>query len=312
MQPSVTVVIPTFNKKNLLKECLDSLKWQTMKEFDIVVVDNGSTDGTAELLEEASTRLKVIKNKKNLGFVAVNQGIKASKTKYIVLLNNDAIAEPNWLEELVKGMENDEKVYFGASKILKMEDKTKLDSAGDGFNLGLMSGYSIGHDQDQSKFMDEQYCFSASGGGAIYRKEIFEKIGLFDEKFFAYFEDIDLGFRAQFQGLRCKFFPKAILCHEGGSTAVHYSGFHLKQTDRNKMLVILKNMPVKFFWKYKKPTLKILLWPKQQIKEHQFKISDVILNRFIILVWLPIIFSQRYRIFKTKVIDDQALENLLV
>lgn len=308
----LTVIIPTVNKKELLAECLKSLKNQTYLDFDIIVIDNGSTDGTSKFVEENYPKIRIIKNQTNKGFVAVNQGIKSSSTEFVVLLNNDAIAKEDWLEELVAGLKRHPEAGFAASKMLKADQKT-IDSAGDGFNLNIMGGYAIGSGKlDSEKYNEEKFCFSASGGAAIYRKEVFEKVGKFDEKFFAYFEDIDFGFRANFAGFKCVYIPKAVVYHRGGETAVHNSLYHLRLTDRNKIITVLKNLPFRYFLKYKRATFDLLFWPLIELLKQGPRVLPFFWNRLIIFVWLPDIFSDRFRIRKTRVISDEELEKLLV
>lgn len=312
MDKLVTVVIPTWNKKKLLAECLESLQKQTLSAFQIIIVDNGSTDGTAEFVKTNYPQIKVIRNEKNFGFVAVNQGIRLSTTEFVVLLNNDAIAKEDWLEKLVQGLKRHTEAGFAASKMLKQDRKT-IDSAGDGFNLNIMGGYAVGSGElDSEKYAEERVCFSASGGAAIYRKKVFDKIGLFDEKFFAYFEDIDFGFRANFAGFKCIYIPKAVVYHRGGETAVHNSLYHLRLTDRNKIITVLKNLPFKYFFKYKRATFDLLFWPVIELFKQGPRVLPFFWNRLVICFWLLSIFSDRIKIRKTKVLSDDELEKLLV
>lgn len=311
-EKSVTVIIPTFNRKELLKECLDSLKSQTFKDFEVVVIDNGSTDGTEELIEKHGYSVRLIKNKINKGFVAVNQGIEHSSSEFVVLLNNDAVAKENWLEELVKGINKYPEAGFGSSKILKKDGKT-IDSAGDGFNLNIMGGYAVGNSElDSDEYNVEKVCFSASGGAAIYRKNLFERIGKFDEKFFAYFEDIDFGFRANLRNIKCVYLPKAVVFHRGGETARHNSLFHLRLTDRNKMLTVLKNLPFRYFFKYKRATFDLFCWPFIEFFKQGPRVLPFFWNRVLIIFWLPSILLERFKNHRERVISDKDLERILV
>lgn len=309
---NVAVIIPTFNKKDLLKECLDSLKKQTFSDFSITIIDNGSFDGTAEMLKKDFPESYVIRNSNNRGFVAVNQGIKISQGDFVVLLNNDAVADKNWLKELVEGLKRHPEAGFAASKILNYHKRNIIDSAGDGFSFAMMGGYSIGKgEKDGSKYAREKYCFSATGGGSIYRKSLFNKIGLFDEKFFAFFEDIDLGFRANWAGFKCIYLPKAILYHRGGETAIHNSNFHLLLTDRNKIITVMKNLPFKFFWHYKRSTYNMLMWPFIEFRMQRMKVWPFIKNRFLLILWLPQILFQRFVILTYRKITISQMENII-
>ncbi|HSX58183.1 MAG TPA: glycosyltransferase family 2 protein [Candidatus Saccharimonadales bacterium] len=313
MSSKVTVIIPTFNKKDLLEECLNSLQKQALSQFDTVVVDNGSSDGTSQLIEEKFPEVRIIRNEKNRGFVAVNQAIVEAKTEYIALLNNDAIAVENWLEELVRGMERFPEAGFAAAKILQFSNKKLIESAGDGFSQGLLAGYSIGNNQpDNEDFNYEKFVFSATGNGSIYRKELFDKVGLFDKRFFAYFEDIDLGFRANLAGFKCVFLPKAVIFHRGGQTAVHNSLFHLRLTDRNKIITVLKNMPLKYIFRNRKASFDLFFWPFEEIFKLRLRFFYFAYNRLQILFWLPFILSDRFKIAKSRKITDEQLEKILV
>lgn len=308
----VTVIIPTVNKKELLKSCLRSLKLQTFKDFEVIVIDNGSTDGTVSMLQQDFSEVKIIKNSSNRGFVAVNQGIKQANSEFVALLNNDAVAKEDWLEEFVKGLERNPKAGFAASKILKF-DKVTIDSVGDGFNLNIMGGYALGSgEQDKEEFNQERYCFSASGGAAIYRKETFKKVGLFDERFFAYFEDIDFGFRANYLGFKCIYLPKAIVYHLGGQTSVHNSLYHLRLTDRNKIITVIKNLPLKYFLEYRKSSFDLIFWPVIEFFKQGPRVLPFFWNRILILIWLPVIILQRRKIMRTKIISDAEVRRLLV
>lgn len=311
-QRLITVIIPTLDKKELLKECLESLQKQTLSDFSIVVIDNASSDGTSEMLEKDFPSVLTIRNPKNKGFVAVNQGIKMAKTKYIVLLNNDAVAKEDWLENLLMEMEGKPSVSFAASKILQFNDRTKIDSAGDGFNLNIMAGYSIGKGDEEKNHRQSKYCFSATGGAAIYRRELFDKIGFFDKKFFAYFEDIDFGFRANLAGFKCIFIPSAIVYHRGGETSVHNSRFHLSLTDRNKVATVLKNVPIHFLLKYRRATFNLFFWPFVEVLKLNFSVWPFILNRIVLVLWLPNLLWERIRIGRSRVLTDEELEQVLI
>lgn len=242
----VTIIIPNWNGKHFLKTSLNSLKGQTFKDFEIIVVDNGSTDGSIEFLQDNYPEVRIIRFSENRGFsAAVNAGIKEAKGEYIALLNNDAEVDPKWLEELVYALERYPEVGFCASKMVNYFNRSIIDTAGDGFSrYGIAFKRGSGK-PDGPEYNKEEYVFGACGGAAIYRREVFDKIGLFDEDFFAYLEDVDLSFRAQLRGFKCLYVPTAIVYHMMGGTSggKSYSVKRMAGKVANKLFVLIKDMP---------------------------------------------------------------------
>ena len=238
----VTVIIPNYNGIQYLRDCLDSLKEQTM-ETDIIVVDNASTDGSADIAG-GYDGVRLIKLAENFGFCrAVNEGIAATKTKYLILLNNDTKAAPTFVEELYKVIDAHEDTFSVASKMLQMNDPDRIDSAGDLY-CALGWAFSLGKDMKSTRYDRESVIFSACGGAAIYRKDLFEQIGYFDELHFSYLEDVDVGYRARIMGYVNRYAPKAVVYHAGsGTTGSRYNPFKVRLAARNSWYVIYKNMP---------------------------------------------------------------------
>ena len=238
----VTVIIPNYNGIQYIRDCLDSLKEQTM-EADIIVVDNASTDGSADIAG-GYDGVKLIKLADNFGFCrAVNEGIAATKTKYLILLNNDTKAAPNFVEELYKVIDAHDDTFSVASKMLQMNDPDRIDSAGDLY-CALGWAFSLGKDMKSTRYDRESVIFSACGGAAIYRKDLFEQIGYFDELHFSYLEDVDVGYRARIMGYVNRYAPKAVVYHAGsGTTGSRYNPFKVRLAARNSWYVIYKNMP---------------------------------------------------------------------
>ncbi len=238
----VTVIIPNYNGIDYIADCLDSIDRQSM-EADVIVVDNASTDGSLELLRERSG-IRLIELSQNFGFCrAVNEGIAATKTKYLILLNNDTKAEPTFVEELYKAIDKHEDTFSVASKMLQMSDPGLIDSAGDLY-CALGWAFSLGKDGKRSRYDKESVVFSACGGASIYRKDLFEQIGYFDELHFSYLEDVDVGYRARIMGYKNRYTPKAVVYHAGSaSTGSRYNPFKVRLAARNSWYVIYKNMP---------------------------------------------------------------------
>ncbi len=242
----VSVIIPNWNGIELIGPCLESLYRQSFGDFDVIVVDNGSSDGSVSLIEKKFPEVMIIRFDENRGFsAAVNAGIAASNSPYVCLLNNDTEVDARWLEELVAALDAHPQVGSAASKILFFSDRSSVNSAGDEFSLFGVPYQRRRMRGDHALFNEPQLVFSACGAAALYRKELFQSIGLFDESFFAYQEDVDWGFRAQLLGYRCLFVPGAIVYHKSRTTSSKVSGLRLYLNQRNKYFVLIKNLPAK-------------------------------------------------------------------
>ncbi|MCM3747648.1 glycosyltransferase family 2 protein [Paenibacillus pasadenensis] len=242
---SVTIVIPNFNGEQYIETCLDSLNQQIYKDFDVIFVDNGSSDCSLTLIRKKYSEVKIVELDKNLGFsAAVNLGIKLSRSKYVVLLNTDTKALDNWLEELVGEMERQPDAFSCSSKMLQYNHPDLIDDAGDEFTA-FGFAYQAGHGKSSNLYTECRKVFSACAGAAIYRREFFDEIGYFDERFFAYMEDVDLGFRARVLGYENIYCPTAIIYHIGSATSGGgINSFKLRLTGRNTIFLLKKNMPL--------------------------------------------------------------------
>lgn len=241
----ITVIIPNRNGKQFLKTCLRSLRKQTLRDYQIIIVDNASTDGSVSFLIRNYPEVKLIKFSKNKGFAAaVNEGIKESQGEFVVLLNNDVEADPSWLEELSRGLKKNPEVGFCASKMLDFTNRRIIMEAGDGYTR---SGYAfqIGNGRlDKGQYDSPKKVFGACAGAAIYRKSMFNEIGFFDEDFFAYLEDVDFSFRAQLMGYECLYIPSAAVYHMGSvSTGSRYNNITVYLIAQNTINTLIKNMP---------------------------------------------------------------------
>lgn len=241
---NVSIVIPNYNGIKYLAGCLDSLRNQTGYAFETIVVDNGSTDGSFELLE-AYPEIKVIRFKTNQGFcTAVNAGIKAADFDYVILLNNDTLVRDGFVNELVTAIEQNERIFSVSSKMLMLHEPEKIDDAGD---MYCAFGWAFARGKGRTAEDYETPCtiFAACGGAAIYRKCVFEEIGYFDEKHFAYLEDMDIGYRARIYGYINRYEPKAQVLHAGsGVSGSRYNEFKVNLSSANSVYIIGKNMPL--------------------------------------------------------------------
>ena len=244
-QPLVSVIVVNWNGLTYLPECLDSLSAQSYAALEVIVVENGSTDGSLEYLRgQGEGRLRLVESPSNLGFAGGNNlGIRTSKGAYLALLNNDAAADPRWVEALVTAAEADPGVGMCASRIYVWRRPGLLDGAG-----LLVSGDGIGRARGRLEPDGEQYdretdVLLPSACAALYRRSMLDEIGLFDEDFFAYCEDTDLGLRARIAGWRCRYVPGAVVRHHySGSTGPH-SSFKAFHVERNRIWVVVKCFP---------------------------------------------------------------------
>lgn len=248
----IFVVIPNWNGADFIAPCLESLQSQTQKHT-VVVVDNGSVDESVSIINAQFPSVHLIKLLKNTGFSGgVNTGIRFAleqKADYIALFNNDATADLEWLQNLVNILDNDESVGIATGKLLR-SDKKHLDSTGDFYSIVGMPFPRGRNQKDTEQYDMPEEVFSASGGASLYRVSMLEEIGLFDEKFFAYYEDVDISFRAQLAGWKVWYEPKAIAYHHIGATSSKLGGFTRYHATKNFYLLYAKNMPGWLYWKY--------------------------------------------------------------
>ena len=232
------MVVPTLAADETLGECLESLERQTFSDFEVIVVDN-----SGRRIVEPHERVRVIANDRNVGFgAAVNQAIRESNSQFVAVLNDDAVARPQWLEALLEAIEPRPDVGMCASQVLLAGDG-RLDSAG---MLLCLDGSSKqrGHLESPEKFSRRQEALLPSGSAALYRREMLEEIGLFDEKFFLYCEDTDLGLRARWAAWECLYVPEAIVEHRYSHSAGTASALKAYYVERNRLFLALKNLPM--------------------------------------------------------------------
>ena len=225
-----------------MDECIRSLNAQTYPNFRTLVVDNGSTDGSVEWLKEH--QIDTIFLPENTGFSgAVNVGIKAADTPYVLLLNNDVRVDEYFVAEMVRAIGQTERLFSVSSRMIQMYHPDRLDDAGDMYSL-LGWAYQRGVGRDLTHYRRSSRVFSACAGAAIYRREVFEEIGYFDEMHFAYLEDIDVGYRAKIAGYYNLYCPSAKVFHVGsGTSGSKYNSFKVKLAARNNVYLNYKNMP---------------------------------------------------------------------
>lgn len=259
----ISVIIPNYNGIKYLEDCFRALDAQVdAPEYGVIVVDNGSADGSVEYIREyqglstsgTEANQKPHANKptythielsENTGFChAVNVGIQASTAPYVVLLNNDTKVEPGFLRALYDAIEGKEKVFSVSAAMLLWDEPELLDGAGDNYCV-LGWAYARGKGRPWRDYSKPCRVFSACGGAAIYRRDLFEKIGFFDELHFAYLEDLDVGYRARIYGYENLYEPAAKVIHYGSaSTGSRYNEWKTDKASANSVYVVGKNMPL--------------------------------------------------------------------
>lgn len=247
--PLVSVVIPTWNGRHHLEACLPALFRQTYTPFEVIVVDNGSNDGTLAWLAREWPTVRVVALRRNYGVArAFNEGVRAARGAFIALLNNDTEPEPNWLAALVEALHRHPEAGMAASKIKLWDDRRRLHAAGDYYTRGGRPGNRGVWEEDDGRYDAEDEVFGPCGAAAMYRRELFDDVGLFDECFGSYLEDVDLAWRAQRAGWRCVYVPHAVVYHKisatgGGPLASFYTG-------RNWIYLLLKDYPAPLMRRY--------------------------------------------------------------
>ncbi len=308
----VFVVVLNWNGKELIEDCLDSLLMQTRKA-EVVVVDNGSKDGSQRLIREKYPEVHLIEEDKNHGFAGgVNIGINYSIEKgadAIALFNNDAVAEKDWLKNLVKYLEKDESLGAVTCKFLSRDGK-HIDSTGDLYSIwGLTIARQRNRPPSEAKSKPE-LVFGATAGASLYRAETAKDVGLFDEKFFAYYEDTDFSFRIQLAGWKVMYSPAAIAYHATGSTSSKIKGFTTYQTMKNLPMLFFKDVPLglmpkmlpRFFMAYYLILFNSIFskrsWPA--VKGHLLWISNI-----------PYVLMQRRKIQNNKKVSNDYIDSVL-
>jgi GT2 family glycosyltransferase len=244
-----SVIIPNWNGVKFLPACLNSLRAQTYRHVEVLVVDNASSDESVSLIQRDYPEVRLIALTENRGFTgAVNAGIAQAKGSLVALLNQDAEADPRWLEEMAYAADAHPEAGAIACKIMLFDQRDRFHSAGDNYRLdGIPINRGVWQ-KDEGQYDDKTEVFAACGGAAAYRRRVLDEVGWFDESFFMYCDDIDLAWRQQLAGWHTVFAPRAIVFHYlsasgGGVTASYYTG-------RNTIYVIVKNVPGPLLRKY--------------------------------------------------------------
>jgi len=310
--PCVSVIVPNWNGINFVGMCLDSLAQLHFENFEVIVVDNGSTDGSRELIEEKYPWVRLQKLPHNMGFaIACNEGIKTSNAKYVVLLNNDIEVTPNWLTELYDGMERHPECGMGTTKMMFLDNRDVFYNTGDLFHSWSSGGGRGQGEKDIGQYDLENYVFGACAGAGIYRKELFNQIGLFDEDFFIFAEDVDLNMRSQLQGFQAVYLPKSKVYHIGTATVGLYSDRYVYLCKRNDIWVFIKNYSLKMYFKYLRS-----IWKHQfaDIRYFTYRGQGHVLfkSKWDALKLLPKMLFRRFKIQRARTTSDFEIQKHII
>jgi hypothetical protein len=245
----ISIIIVNYNGRHFLDACLSSLISQTFQDFEIILVDNASIDGSFEYIQSRYPSVTVIENKENRGFAGgANDGIQVARGEYILTLNNDTIADPEFLEHLKDAMEIDDNVGMCAAKMLYPDGRINstaicISRSGAAWDRGRF-------EQDAGQYDIPEEVFGPCAGAALYRKKMLDEIGLFDEDFFLFMEDVDLACRARLAGWKCMYVPLARVVHIHGGTAGYNSNLSIYYGNRNNFWYVIKDFPVKTLFRF--------------------------------------------------------------
>jgi GT2 family glycosyltransferase len=242
--PSVSVIVLNWNGKHLLERCLPAVLDQNFPAYEVVLFDNGSTDGSAAWVAERFPAVRLQSSERNLGFAGGNnEAIRGTDAAYVVLLNNDAEPAPDWLGELMRAAVSSPEVGMCASKMVRASDPSIMDSCGIDVDRAGIGWNRYAGEVDRPEETAPYEVFGPCAGAALYRRAMLDQIGLFDEDYFIYYEDVDLAWRAQRAGWRCLYVPCARVTHRHSSTVKHGSPFKEFLLGRNKVWTLIKNYP---------------------------------------------------------------------
>lgn len=316
--PLVSIIIPHYNGVEMLRECLRSLSGTTYSNFETIIVDNASTDGSVKMVESEFSSAKLIKLNSNKGYAGgCNAGILASeKADYIVLFNNDVKVSPDWLSHLVKSMEEDKGVAACQPKILSIADESMFDYSGAAG--GLMDKYAYPFargriiatiERDEGQYDQPVELFWASGTACILRKSSLDEVGILDELFFAHMEEIDLNWRLHLKGYKIRFVPESVIYHQSGATlsAEKFKKKYLNH--RNSMIMMIKNYSMRNLIKLLPARIFI------ELLALGYSLMSADFNRFIgiiaALLWLlthPVyLFRERKVVQKLREVSDEEI-----
>jgi GT2 family glycosyltransferase len=311
-RPLLSIIIPHYNAKAFLGPCLEALERQSYSCLEVILVDNGSSDGSVELTRHSYPKVKIVELGQNLGLTgAINRGVAQASGEIVVALNNDTEVAPGWAQALVDALQAYPDAGIVASKMLLFNQRDKLHSAGDGFGTdGIPINRGVWQ-QDTGQYDSDRYIFGGCGGAVAYRRDMLVDIGLFDEELFMYLEDVDLNWRAQLAGYRAVFAPRAVVYHHlsasgGGMVASYYTG-------RNTIFVLAKDLPGAIFRRYWRRIIGAQMRiAVEALRAWRGEAARARLRGQVAGVWgLPKWLAKRHLVQQKKRVSDAYLESLL-
>jgi GT2 family glycosyltransferase len=305
--PKVAVIIPNWNTRRWLPGCLDGLRAQHFQDFQVILVDNGSTDDSVAFVQQCYPEVEIICLATNRGFAAaVNAGIKRADSEYVVLLNPDTLPRSDWLAHLVKQIEESPIEVAGlSSKMLSLSEPGLIDDAGDTFSW-YGSARKRGAGQPAENYTEVEAVFSPCAGAALYRRSFLDEVGEFDEGFDSYLEDIDLGLRGRLLGYRYLFAPEAQILHKSHGAGIGRSRYVFLMT-RNRLCLLVKNIPSTLLVRHSVQLLYGQFYFFLVYKRPFHSLAGI----FSFFLHLPRVLQQRQAIQGRKRISNQALEVML-
>ena len=243
----VSVVTPNYNGERFLKTFFESLNNDSELIGEVIIIDNGSSDNSKDYINKGTFNfpVKLIENSRNMGFApAVNQGISNAKHEYIFSLNNDTEVKKGSIRHMVELISSKEDIFSVQAKMLQYNNKDLIDDVGDEYNL-LAWTKKTGENHKSDEYMQVKEIFSSCAGAAMYRKSLLNELGMFDDSFFAYMEDVDLALRSRINGYRNLLCPQAVVYHIGSATSgSRHNEFKVRLAARNNVWVVYKNIPI--------------------------------------------------------------------
>lgn len=302
-----TIIIPNWNGKKWLSPCLMALKNQTKNNFITLIIDNGSEDESITFIQKNFPWVQIISLPKNRGFAsAVNIGIKAAKTPFIILLNTDTIPDPGWFSALHTNINTAPPDVASLSSCMVMMENPKLiDDAGDSFSW-FGSAMKRGNKENVKLYLKGGEIFSSCAGAALYRREAIKRIGLFDETFGSYLEDVDIGLRLRLYGYRNFYVPQAVVRHQGHGSEIKKKTYIILMT-KNRMLLFLKNIPLSILIKKSPYIIAGQLWYLMAYKNPFASFTGY----FLLCLVMPHIIIEHKNIRKNQKVTNDFLEKLI-
>lgn len=313
-KPLVSVIVLNWNNKADLEICLNSLTKQSYKNYEVLVVDNASTDSSPDLVRKKFPKFKLIQNKKNYGFAKGNNiGIENAKGKYVVTLNNDTRVDQQWIDELVRVAEQHPEAGSFSSKMLFFDNPNRINSIGLKLYWDGKAVDEAFNEEDKGQYEETKEVFGACGGSAFFRKEALEdvKIGndYYDSDFGFYSEDLDLSFRLQLRSWKCLYVPNAKLLHKFGGSTGKIKDFGLYYGIKNKILFIIKNYPLRLLILYSP-----VIIARQIISFVYYLLrlnKSAFTSRLLIFYYIPKMLRKRWKIQRTRKISYSRIKKLL-